>query len=544
MKLRVTGLLWLMLAAPLLAQEPAAKKPAEPLTDQQAAIARQYREFESVLQRMADLLQKADPDRSALMSKAFAKSKKDLVTVQFNKLVEQFRAGDLGSALKDQESLLEDMAALLDLLLSEDRVRQLREQRERTEKHIKDIQLLTRKQKELRAETERAEAGDKASDNKQGKPEGDAKDSTDAKSSKGKADSAGSKELAQRQGKLSGETRKLGESMKRDEQSSKGSPGGEGSQEGQGEGKPQDGGQPGQPGQPKGEGQPKDSSPQEGKADSQQAAKPEKNPGSKSVENASRAMEKAKKELEDLKRQNASRSQDEAIRQLQQAVKELEEILRQLREEEQERLLASLETRFKRMLEMQRIVYEGTVQLDRIPADKRTRTEEQKSIALSTRENAIIVEVEQALLLLREDGASIAFAEVVEQLRDDVALVVSLLAKAETGSFTQNIESDIMLSLGEMIESLQRKLQELRDKANQPSQGGGKANSALVDRLAELKMIRSLQKRVNDRTDQVAGLLQSGKPPGEEILKTLRDLAQRQDRIYQITHDITVGKNQ
>ena len=59
------------------------------------------------------------------------------------------------------------------------------------------------------------------------------------------------------------------------------------------------------------------------------------------------------------------RRQEAAIRELEQAKAELEEILRQLREEELERMLAMLEARFRKMLQAEIEVYEGTKRVDR-----------------------------------------------------------------------------------------------------------------------------------------------------------------------------------
>ena len=72
-------------------------------------------------------------------------------------------------------------------------------------------------------------------------------------------------------------------------------------------------------------------------------------------------MKEAEKKLEEAEREGAVEKQEEAIRELEQAKAELEEILRQLREEEIVRMLAMLEARFRKMLELQREVYDGTV---------------------------------------------------------------------------------------------------------------------------------------------------------------------------------------
>ena len=70
----------------------------------------------------------------------------------------------------------------------------------------------------------------------------------------------------------------------------------------------------------------------------------------------------------------------------------------------------------------------------------------------------------------------------------------------------------------------------------------------LVDALAELKMIRSLQMRVNLRTQRYAKLLDNVEDPvgqavTEDLRRALGELGEREARIQQITRDIVLGKN-
>jgi hypothetical protein len=66
----------------------------------------------------------------------------------------------------------------------------------------------------------------------------------------------------------------------------------------------------------------------------------------------------------------------------------------------------------------------------------------------------------------------------------------------------------------------------------------------LVDLLAEIKMIRALQIRVNRRTEQYSKRLDGEQAEKAEILDALDRLADRQARIYQVTRDLEMGKNQ
>ena len=99
-------------------------------------------------------------------------------------------------------------------------------------------------------------------------------------------------------------------------------------------------------------------------------------------------MKEAQQKLEEAKRRDATEKQAEALKELEQAKAELEEILRQLREEEMARTLAMLEARFRKMLDQQVEVYEGTKRLDKVAEAERDRDDEIEAGRLSRKEAA------------------------------------------------------------------------------------------------------------------------------------------------------------
>lgn len=249
-------------------------------------------------------------------------------------------------------------------------------------------------------------------------------------------------------------------------------------------------------------------------------------------------MKEAQKKLDEAKRQGAVEKQDQAIRELEQAKAELERILRQLREEETQRMLALLEARFRKMLAMQREVYEGTVRLDKIPAAERTHDQEIESNRMSRKEAEIVLEADKALTLLHEDGTAVAFPEAVEQIRSDMEQVVEFLAAANVGGVTQSVEKDILAALEEMIAALQKAIKDHEDQKSQPSQSGQSRDPPLVDQLSEIKMVRALQMRVNVRTERYGKLKES-----PEVREVLAKLSRQEARVNKITRDLSMGKN-
>ena len=129
-------------------------------------------------------------------------------------------------------------------------------------------------------------------------------------------------------------------------------------------------------------------------------------------------MKEAQQKLEEAKRTEAKEKQAEAIKELEQAKADLEEILRQLREEEMSRTLAMLEARFRKMLDQQVEVYEGTKRLDKVAEAERDRDDEIEAGRLSRKEAQISAEADKALAVLREEGSAVAFPEAVTEMRD------------------------------------------------------------------------------------------------------------------------------
>jgi hypothetical protein len=201
------------------------------------------------------------------------------------------------------------------------------------------------------------------------------------------------------------------------------------------------------------------------------------------------------------------------------------------------------------MLAMQEAVYEDTVRLDRAigrnPDKKPSALDDQKSGELAKREDLIIQEADRAIQLVDEEGTAIAFSEVFHQVRDDMKNVSRRLRKTDDGIVTQTIELDIIATLKDMIEALKQAQKDQQNKKNPPpgqpppSMPG---DQNLLDLLNELKMIRAMQIRVNGRT-KTYGDQYPGKEQTPEIQKELKELADRELKIYQVTRDIYRGKN-
>lgn len=589
---------WLLLLATVIslpsqaaAQEaPPPNKPT--LANDQDAIRARYKRFNLTLQQMAEILRKQDPERADLLFRALGKSQETRVEDQMNLIFTLLNKEQpqLGEALERQEELLATMKTLLELLQSENRLSEIEKEKQRLQELVKDLNKLIGKEKDLRVGTERGEEAGKLADKqaeieKQADSLGKKIDKQDAERSgepsnggqpakeKPPEESNKSDEPSEKKAdKPSGDKKPMDDKQPSDSQKPNGDkppkkseksdspkegsksdsskqPMPSGSQKGS-EQKPAEKDQPGKPqegkpqDQPMNEGksaekEPQDSSPQSQPKDQQ------KTPGRKELEQSREAMQRAIDELKKKNRDGASKEQDDAVAKLMEAKEKIEEILRQLREEEQKLMLAALEARFKKMLAMQLVIYHDTVRLSKAGESEKSAVQA-RAVKLSQDEQEIAVEADKALVLLKEEGSSIAFPEAVSGIRHDLVTLVGWLRDAEVGELTQAVEKDVIEALEELVEALQKEMEksdEEKKQQQQQQQQNDDDSQPLVDQLSELKMLRNLQLRVNRRT-KVLGRQFEGEQASEgKLVDQLRDLSGRQARIQQATADLVKEKN-
>ncbi len=564
------------------------EKAESALANQQGQVAARFRELEKLLLRMAELTAPTDPRRAALLRQAVAQSKELDIDHQFDQLVELLRQERLSLVVKNQGEVQQDLARLLELLLSEDRSKRIENDKERIREYLKRVNKIIKEQKAVQGETARDGDPRKLADR-----QGDLSEKTGELAKNLAEDAAktqpGEKGEKEKDGKDPSDKQKDGDKKGSDEKDAD-KKDGEKKQGEKGSDKPSDGDSKDKPGDPsKGDGekgdmeksdkkdkgdkekddqergdkdkkdsdkkhqdnkgddsQKPDGKPAEGQPSEGQSSEQEQNesPAQKKIEQAQRRMKEAQEKLEEAKREDAVEKQAEALKELEQAKADLEEILRQLREEEMARMLAMLESRFRKMLDAQVEVYEGTKRLDKVPEVERDRDDEIESGRLGRKEGQIAAEADKALAVLREEGSAVAFPEAVMEMRDDMEQVVGRLAQAKVGEVTQGIEKDIIAALEEMIAALKKaqKDMEAKNQDSGPAEGGDD-EPPLVDNLAELKMIRALQMRVNLRTQRYAEMTKTEQAETRELLDALKRLSEREQRIHKVTRDIVVGRN-
>ena len=561
-------------ALPESSDPAAAPAGGESLAEIEARLADRYERLETLVERLAELSRSTQPRRASLLRQLITQSRDRDVAGQFEKVVAALEQESFSSAIDGQAALETELNKLLELLLQEDRDRQIDSERKRIGRYLQEVNRLIRLQRGVKARTDGGdeakeladdqkkigdktqELGDEVEEAEKTASDKTANESTEAsgKSSDGKPSDGDPKEGGEpkegEQKPTDGEKKEpseSGESKPGESPTEQGKPSdGKPSETQPSEGKPSES-KPSQGSPSESSGESSESSPSSEQSPS--AEQPPDNPMQRTAQRlrqAQQRMEEAQKKLEESKREGAVEDQSKAVEELEQAKAELERILRQLREEELERMLVLLEARFRKMLDEQVEVYDETKKLD-AAAEKAPEHElEIASGRLARKETLIVREADRALLLLREDGTSTAFPEAIEQARDDMQSIAERLRETRVDLITQGLEEDVIAALEETLAALQQALKDLREQKGQPQPGQGQSQPGekpLVDQLAELRMIRSLQVRVNKRTQQYGAMIEGEQAEETDLLEALDGLALRQQKIFQATRELNTKEN-
>ena len=595
---------WLLVVAIGCAGSIRAADPEKPKADlslQQQQIRRDYERFERSLLEAAENMRRKEPEQSDILDRARQRSQEQTLLNEMDKISLELKQNQTGSASDRQRQVIDRMKEILQLLQSEDERDRLKREMLRIQDLLKDTNRVIGKQRDAKAANQKgsdqqkaeeeqkkaveeaqklANKIDKQDKSRQGdpKPSGgkkpEAKDSpsdqpqdSEQKDSPEGEQKPGDKESkdGDKPEQKPKDPQKPGDKKPKDEQPMPSdSPGKEG-KDGEKESKP---GKPSMPmdGQesPESQSPPSDKPPMSGNpmpsTPGQQPQSPmdeqqpqEQQPqeedqqtqGRDDLKKAQESMQKAIEELEKKSRDAAGQEQERALEQLEKLKAKLEEILRQRREEEKELYLAMLEVRFQKMLRLQLQVNAETVRLEKIPTPERNPAHFDKCSEASRQQKENQTEADKTLNLLKEEGSSVAFPEAVQQMIGDMQAVAGLLGEANTGSTTQLREQMVLETLEEIILALQKEMEQNRQQKQQQQQKkqASPEDEKLVNQLAELKMIRSLQNQVNRVTKQLGVEIDGEQAKDTERRKLAEDLAKRQQRIQSATYDLSTGRN-
>lgn len=492
----------------------------EPLADREAELLRQYLDLERSFLRLADLLAATDPRRAGVLRDAFQQAREEEVGDRLGRIVALLEQGQLLKAGASQEGALEQFRTLLSLLEKGEGDQNLADTKLEVRAFLARIAKLIARQQDIEGSTEAG--GDEANL------------------------AARQRQAADEASSLAGELGRFAKSL---DDPAPPAAGGEGVEQPTTEADAQ------AAAGDRGEREPADGNTADPEAPSEDAPFAEGDDEAararrtkQRLQAAERRMRSARENLEAAQRDEAQSEQERALEELETARAELEEILRQLREEEVERLLVNLETRIRTMLRIERGVLTAAEKLG-AAEPLSTRERQIEAARIGREQEEITAELMRAAALVRDDGSAVAIPEAVAQIQDDSVQAAGRFARGDLGATTLGIVGDIIGGLEELLAALEKSRPE-EDAGEQAGAGGGRPaepdEQPLVDKLAELRMLRSLQVRINTRTERFAQLLENSTEQAAEpaLLEALGRLAERQRAIERATRDIVLGRTE
>lgn len=237
-------------------------------------------------------------------------------------------------------------------------------------------------------------------------------------------------------------------------------------------------------------------------ADATPSAQPQA-AGAQGVQQARRHMRQSAQQLDRNQPVPAGAEQEQAIEQLEQARQALQESLDQLRREQQAEMLTGLEQRFREILAGQKRINAGTIALAAKPAESWARGDALALAGLADEQTQLSDKIDAALRILTEEGTTLIFPQVVEQVRDDMREASRRLGQKQIGDITRNIQAEIVTTLEELLDAVKQQQQQLAQGGNSGGGGGGgspEQNNPLLPGSAELKLLKACQLRINRQT--------------------------------------------
>jgi len=253
-------------------------------------------------------------------------------------------------------------------------------------------------------------------------------------------------------------------------------------------------------------------------------------PGAEGVQRAAERMRDAADQLGGQDAEKAKASEEAALAELQQTLDALDEALRQVRQEEREETLTALGARFRSMLEREREIRETVTSVaDRKPAEW-TRSEELAVQEAANRQAETAEDCRTALRILRDEGTTVIVPELVAAISSDMDRLAGWLGSSDLSPTPRAVLDDVIAMLEELVETMENQ----RDEASQepppegPPPGQQQQTQSLLPPSTELRLLRSSQVRVNERTESLSS--------GEDAQATARfhELAARQIRLAEL----------
>ncbi|QDU96808.1 DUF4175 family protein [Lignipirellula cremea] len=257
---------------------------------------------------------------------------------------------------------------------------------------------------------------------------------------------------------------------------------------------------------------------------------------------ASQSLSQASQSLSDAGEAGGQGDAGQAEKKAAQAESELEEAEQQLQQaiaaaekELLEEQLAQLETALSGMIGRQQRLLDETLRLDRLASDQGQLDRAEKA-SINTLALAERVLADEVGALSRKTAESAAFQLGLDGAAREMQRAAGRLDRQNTGAATQQSEQAALQRLQQVVDAL--KPAEPTDPAQPPAeQGGGGDGPApsqpegAIERLAELRLLKSLQEAINSRTLELENLRRQQGDLAEEEIVEANELAEEQGRL-------------
>ena len=260
----------------------------------------------------------------------------------------------------------------------------------------------------------------------------------------------------------------------------------------------------------------------------------EQTPISDRIDKARQRMQSAERSLRSEDSEQATEEQLSAQQELEAAQREIEEALNQLREEQLQRKLVGLIDRLRVMHAGESKLREDTLALHAKHTDgSRQRSLQLGVSGLKESQQRIADEADRALRLVRADGASLVFADALEQVARDMDSILRRLDRQRIARGTQALQQGVIDSLSLMIDAVRQSLNDLEQhqQSREQSGGSGMMSSSLIAKLAEMRMLKAVQSRILRQTELWNDLSSAEGQDQSEVDRELLRLAEEQHRI-------------
>ncbi len=261
---------------------------------------------------------------------------------------------------------------------------------------------------------------------------------------------------------------------------------------------------------------------------------------SQQLEQASRNMEQAAESLDADDPSDAESEQEQAL-------EKLENVNRDLQEEEERLSRLKRETQMTNLIDELAGLKTGEEQILRetIIVDSKREPRESRRQKLRLRkkldklvdeQNQLAEKTQTLHKQLKEESAHV-FSFVLENVGADMNQAREHLDDLKTGEYTQFLEREIIRDLDQLHVAMKGELERSRRQQQQKQQPGQQQPSPtgerLVSMMAELLMLKDLQRQVNSKTTELEDLRQAseGGQPTKPWERAIERLSQKQGSV-------------